>query len=763
MKLKHIILSICILLSISAQSQTKSNPKKQAERPKIGLVLSGGGAKGSAHIGVLKYFEEIGLPIDYVTGTSMGSIIGGMYSLGYSANELDTLISNLDWSIYMSNNISRDKMSSDDRIRKSTYLLTIPFNFKDGESDHIFTGIDRHDFLSSLPSSFIDGSKLTNLFNGLCVGYQDSMSFNDLPIPFACVATNIRDGKEVVLRSGSMPIAMRASMAIPGVFEPVRINGMHLVDGGLVNNIPVDVCKEMGADILIGIEVNDEVVVGDDQLKSLPQLALQLVNITGEEKAEKNRKLCDIYIHPNIKGYNTLSFEKESIDTLIQRGYQAARQYKDVLLALKEQIDSYGPIAQTHKAPKARSIANEYIIINSVNFSDNIGKQEGNWLCRKGKLKEGTIIKGEDIEKAIETYKGTGSYSEVTYKIKQVENENANDTLEAFDINLRLRKSEPHSIGFGFRYDTEESASVLLNISLNHNRLTGAKLDFTTKLGYNPYINTTFTWANRGTNKISASYEFYSADFKTYVNEDDLENINFRSNRFSIYISEFHLFSFNGALGVRCTILPHIKFPFINNEATDDFNFGPFLRAQFDNMDNAFFAMHGSKTTLDANLNFGRDKQERFGSVQFSWESYFTPNDWRITLIPQIYISDIIGTNNQLINSNFVGGSFAGRYLNQQLPFVGSLYTNMTNNFTAIARFDVRVRLFKRHYASGICNYLRHSDKIEKFFTNGESFDNWGFGLKYTLDSHIGPISLEGQWSDLTHKFSAYFSLGYKF
>lgn len=243
MKLKHIILSICILLSISAQSQTKPNPKKQAERPKIGLVLSGGGAKGSAHIGVLKYFEEIGLPIDYVTGTSMGSIIGGMYSLGYSANELDTLISNLDWSIYMSNNISRDKMSSDDRIRKSTYLLTIPFNFKDGESDHIFTGIDRHDFLSSLPSSFIDGSKLTNLFNGLCVGYQDSMSFNDLPIPFACVATNIRDGKEVVLRSGSMPIAMRASMAIPGVFEPVRINGMHLVDGGLVNNIPVDVCK----------------------------------------------------------------------------------------------------------------------------------------------------------------------------------------------------------------------------------------------------------------------------------------------------------------------------------------------------------------------------------------------------------------------------------------------------------------------------------------------------------------------------------------
>ena len=762
MKLKHIILSICILLTVSAQSQNKSNPKNQAERPKIGLVLSGGGAKGSAHIGVLKYFEEIGLPVDYVAGTSMGAIIGGMYSLGYSANELDTLIANLDWSIYMSNNISRDKMSSDDRIRKSTYLLTIPFNFKDGESDHIFTGINEHALVSSLPSSFIDGSKLTNLFNGLCVGYQDSISFDSLPIPFACVATNIRDGKEVVLRGGSMPIAMRASMAIPGVFEPVRINGKHLVDGGLVNNIPVDVCKEMGADIVIGIEVADEVVVGDDQLKSLPQLALQLVNITGEEKAEKNRKLCDIYIHPNIKPYNTLSFEKSSIDTLIQRGYQAAKQYKDVLLDLKEQIDAYGPAKQTCKAPKARSINNDYIIINSVNFSDNIGQQEGNWLCRKGKLKEGKIIKGEDIEKAIEAYKGTGSYSEVTYTIEQVENENANDTIQAFDINLKLKKSEPHSLGFGFRYDTEESASVLLNISLNRNRLTGPKLDFTTKLGYNPYINTTFTWASRGVNKISASYEFYTADFKTYITEDDLENFNLRSNRFSIYISEFHLFSFNGALGVRCNILPHIKSPFLN-ETTDDFNFGPFFKAQYDDMDNAFFALHGSKITLNADMNFGKNDQERFGNLFFSWESYFTPNDWRITLIPQIYVNDIIGTNNQYINNNFVGGLIAGRYLNQQLPFVGSLYTNMVNNFAGIARFDVRFRLFKRHYVSGICNYMRHSDKIENYFDSNESFDNWGFGLRYTIDSHIGPISLDGQWSDLTHSFSAYFSLGYKF
>ncbi len=762
MKFKYIVLSICILLSVTAQSQTNSSPKNQSERPKIGLVLSGGGAKGSAHIGILKYLEEIGLPIDYIAGTSMGSIIGGMYSLGYSANELDTLIANLDWNIYMSNNISRDKMSSEDRHLKSTYLLTIPFNFIDGESKHIFTGIDQHALLSSLPSSFIDGSKLTNLFNSLCVGYQDSISFDNLPIPFACVATNIRDGKEVVMRSGRMPIAMRASMAIPGVFEPVRINGMHLVDGGLVNNVPVDVCKAMGADIVIGIEVADEVVVGDDQLKSLPQLALQLVNITGEEKAEANRKMCDIYIHPNIKGYNTLSFDKSSIDTLIQRGYQAAKQNEEVLLALKQQIDAYGPIEHTHTRPKARYIDDDYIIINSINFGDNISQRESNWLRRKSNLEEGAIIKGEEIESAIETFKGTGSYSEVTYTIKEAENEKANDTIEAFDLNLKLKKSEPHTLGFGFRYDTEESASVLLNINLNRNRLTGIKLDFTTKLGYNPYINTTLTWANRGVNKISVSYAYHSTDFKTYIDKDHLENVFFRSNKFCIYISEFHLFKFNVAAGFQYTILPHIKLPNLNS-VLDDYYFGPYFRAQYESTDNAFFANHGTKVTLNGDMNFGKNKQERYGDILLSWKSYFTPGDWRITLVPQIYINEIIGNNILDISHNFVGGANAGRYLDHQLPFVGSLFTNKTKNFTTIARFDVRFRLFRKHYITGTCNYLRHSDKILKYFNSSEAHDNWGYGLKYTIDTGVGPISLEGQWSDLTKSFLAYFSLGYYF
>ena len=219
----------------------------------MGVVLGGGGAKGASHIGALKYIEEMGIPIDYVAGTSMGSIIGGLYAMGYSPDELTRLISNMNWSEYIGNKIDRSSMSQETRERNSTTLVNVSFNL-----NTLFDNDPNTKFINSLPSAYVNNSSLINLFNDLCIGYQEDMDFNDLPIPFACVATNIVTGEEVVFRNGNVPTAMRASMAIPGVFSPVSIGDMVLVDGGLVNNFPADVLKEMGADIIIGVEVTSE-------------------------------------------------------------------------------------------------------------------------------------------------------------------------------------------------------------------------------------------------------------------------------------------------------------------------------------------------------------------------------------------------------------------------------------------------------------------------------------------------------------------------
>ncbi|MBO6027140.1 MAG: patatin-like phospholipase family protein, partial [Bacteroidales bacterium] len=456
---KVYLLIATLLVSLVAQAQT--NTTIQPPRLKVGVVLGGGGAKGASHIGVLKYIEEMGIPVDYVAGTSMGSIIGGFYALGYTPDELTELISGMNWSEYIGNKIDRSMMSEEMRQRNSTLMLQVPFN-----AESLFDHDPNSKFISQLPSAYVNNSSLVNLFNDLCIGYQENMDFNDLPIPFACVATDMITGKEVVLRSGSMPTAMRASMAIPGVFSPVTIDGKVLVDGGLVNNFPADVLRDMGADIIIGIEVTSTKDVTINDLKSLPQVFLRLVTNSTSAKRVENRKLCDVHIIPDISGFGMLSFTPDAIDTLVGRGYKKASEYHDQLLSIKKAVDASAghPVSKTLRAPHAKNLDKESVLIRSITFN-NVNPREGNWLIRKGSLKVNQAYSEADIEHAIKIYRGTGCFDEITYQIKECDSIHQNDQLsEAYDLNIDMKYAKPHVFGMGVRYDTEEGAALLLHV-----------------------------------------------------------------------------------------------------------------------------------------------------------------------------------------------------------------------------------------------------------------------------------------------------------
>ena len=329
-KVFFLILILATSVLLQAPNDTIRPP-----RLKVGVVLGGGGAKGAAHIGVLKYIEEMGIPVDYVAGTSMGSIIGGLYALGYTPDELTQLIADMNWSEYIGNKIDRSLMTEEMRQRNSSMVLQVPFSH-----ESLFDRNSNSTFISQLPSAYVNNSSLVNLFNDLCVGYQEEMDFNDLPIPFGCVATDMITGEEVVLRSGSVPTAMRASLAIPGVFSPVTIGDKVLVDGGLVNNFPADVLKEMGADIIIGVEVTSTKDVTADDLKSLPQVFARLLITSTSAKRQENRNLCDVHIVPDISGFGMLSFTPEAIDTLVGRGYKRASEFRNQLLSIKKAVDA---------------------------------------------------------------------------------------------------------------------------------------------------------------------------------------------------------------------------------------------------------------------------------------------------------------------------------------------------------------------------------------------------------------------------------------
>lgn len=346
-------------------------------RSRVAVVLSGGGAKGMAHIGVLRVLEKAGIPIDIITGTSMGALIGGLYSIGYDAATLDSLVKVQDWKTLLSDKVDVRNQSLAERDKQNTYILSRPLS------------INRK--ARNAAGGLITGINLSQLFTRLTVGYHDSINFADLPIPFACVATNIVDNTEYDMYGGNLSNAMRASMAIPGVFTPVRKDSMVLVDGGLRNNYPADIAKRMGADIIIGVSVQSDNRTAAE-LKSGPDILMQIVDINCKNKFDENWAITDIPIKVNVKGYSSASFTRAAIDTLIARGEYAAMQQWDKLKALKSKLDAEG---LTYTPRKTRSVptSSELVIrIDSVCF-DSIMPSDRNYIVSNTSLPKATACR----------------------------------------------------------------------------------------------------------------------------------------------------------------------------------------------------------------------------------------------------------------------------------------------------------------------------------------------------------------------------------
>ncbi len=289
-----------------------------SRHPKIGLVLGGGGARGAAEVGVLKVLEEKGIRPDYIAGTSIGAIVGGLYACGYSADELDTMFRGQEW-LSLIGDRNRDlRKSIIDERDGVTYLFGFPISgsTKKTETDESALGI-------------LGGTNITLLLDSLTKQYDGIESFDDLPIPFRCVAVDLKRQKEVIMDSCELELAMRASISIPGAFKPVKWKGMVLVDGGMLNNLPVDVVRAMGADIVIAVDL--EQTQHEERNFSLKDtfgiggILDWAVSRPDWKKNKANREDADIYINPQLAEYGVSSFGQESISTMIERGEKAAR------------------------------------------------------------------------------------------------------------------------------------------------------------------------------------------------------------------------------------------------------------------------------------------------------------------------------------------------------------------------------------------------------------------------------------------------------
>ena len=748
-------------------------------RPTVALVLSGGGAKGAAHVGVIRRIEELGIPVDMVLGTSMGGLVGALYSLGYTPDQLDEIVSNVDWEWAFSDKLSREFISYEDMKYREKYMLSIPFFYEKDYfeakmqhdmrygvmrklHDDFHIGADsptgmallKRNLLGSLPSGYIYGQNVNNLISSLTVGYQDSLDFKDFPKPFVCIAADMVSGKAKIWHSGKINQAMRSTMSIPGLFAPVKVDGMVLVDGGLRDNYPTSLAKEMGADIIIGVDLSQGRRAYTD-VNNIADIISQGIDMLGLEAFEQNVSIPDVKIKPDLRGYNMMSFNPVAIDTIKARGYAAAMANDSLLRAVAKRT------ALSDEMTSKKSAVGYKLDSLMISEVDILGvlPREKEMLKQRFHLKFDKKISRADLDRIIDNIYGTQSYDYVTYELLGSD--------DPYKLVLTCKKGPIHQFGLGVRADTEEIVSVLLNVGINAHKMYGHAFDFTGRISANPSLTVRWSYdaPKMPTLNVAAS-----------VRWTDLGLLNLWENRLSLgylntkqelYLSNLNWKLFDMRVGARNELIriKNIK----SSQIIGDYDFSQldndfitaFAEGRADTFDDGYFPDKGFTAGASYGWTFGGfpHKFNNFHTVTAD-AKVVVPGGKVFAFIPSFNARFLFGNDVPVAYFNAMGGSMPGRYVDQQMPFIGVNNLSAMKNILTVFRTDFRFKVLKNNYVTAIVNYARDCDRL-KDYAVGDGY--FGAALEYSYDTIFGPLSFNVHWSNLTNVVGIYLSAGFSF
>ncbi len=432
--MKNSYLFVCLffvgLIGVWGKAAAFQQKGESGDRPKIGLVLSGGGAKGMAHVGVIRAMEKAGIRPDFVVGTSMGSVVGGLYAMGYSADELEQIIRSIDWDLIISNRVSFQNIAFEEKEYYNRYLLEFPI--RNGKI--------------SLPSGLIEGQMLSEVLHYYTWPARKYRSFDEFPIPFRCIATDISTGEPIIFKEGYLHDALRSSIAIPTAFTAFQLDDTMVVDGGVVDNFPVDVIKEMGADFVIGVNVSDEDFIKAEELEGFAAILMQLSMAKSLNKTVENIRMTDIYIKPDLGPYGTASFG--DFDAILKIGDQTGEKFYP---QFKQVADSLGLSDYAQGIGlEARSIQFESIsVIGNSLFPTSL-------ILSKLGLKAGDEVTRDQVEDGINRVFGTNGFYKVDYSLVPV-------SEEIYALQIRVKEKPARLLNTSVHFDNQFSAGILLN------------------------------------------------------------------------------------------------------------------------------------------------------------------------------------------------------------------------------------------------------------------------------------------------------------
>ena len=773
-------------LAITKMRARMDSIRRTEHRPTVAVILAGGGARGMAHLGVLKYMEEQGIPVDMVGGTSMGGLVSGLYAMGYDAGYLDSLVRAIDWTVLMSDKVPDSYSTYKRRHDKERFGIFLPFHYEQEDRvskiqrERVFRkAMSKTDTRSSdmsdeavmkarmeMPDGYLFGFNVRNTLSSVSVGYQDSICFQDLPIPFFCVATDMVSMKEKNWTSGSLVDAMRSTMAIPFYFRPVRTEGQVLSDGGTRNNFPVDIARAMGADIVIGSEM--PVHREASELNSLGVLAMQNITMMSSDAARQTRGMTDVLLGHELPGYNMLSFDDESVSNIIRMGYEKAVEHKEEFAGVVEKI---GKRYYKHQAARpARDISKGPVLIGELRI-EGVSQEEQKYLLRPFRLIRSPYYGKREIDAIISQLYGTRAFESVTWRLSGAE--------EPYTLIFECQKGQIHEIGANVHVDDDERVSIGAFLGLGTRRLYGWRFQAETKLGSNTVLNLEGSYKPlRILPTFGVAWKTTYQDF-SYWYDGLTSKINALHSNLDLFVEDSQMTFGRIRMGLSYLMEPYEEFLdlTVNWKGWDMQSHWTSAFGQFrlDTFNDGYFPTQGWRLDLHTRYMFTgyssyMDSKESDEVLEGKVPPYFVgmgslslaKTFGRFTIRPILYGGYSSQEHGKMAipHALAVGGVMEGRYVEDQIPFFGfPTGVRVYDDFVGTAQLDLRYRLSHKSNATLRAGVFQNAPHFGAMFSAPAAY---AFGAEFGLKTIIGPLTLGASWCDLTG-FGVSFSFGFNF
>ena len=745
MNTRYLLTIILILGVFGAQSQT-------GPRPKIGLTLSGGGAKGLAHIGILKAIDSAGLKVDYITGTSMGSIIGSLYAVGYSADSIEHIIRKLNWELLFNNQSSLRSLFMDEKDEYNKYTVELPW-------------VNRR---FQLPSGVLEGQELWLKLSEIYFPVYNQKDFSRFSIPFKCIGTDVGNGDAVVMSKGEITSAIRSSMAIPSFFTAVDYEGKRLIDGGVVRNFPVRDVKEMGANIVIGSNVASG-LLSSDKVRNAIQVLLQVAFFHEAADNKQEIAMCDIYVPVNLDKFSVGNFTQAN--DILNAGIEEGRRLYPRLKRLADSLNAlYGPGPFTaNRLPAVHPVKISAIEINGLEHTTT------DFFVHTMDFSLDRTYTAQELSRKVRSVFGTRYYTRIVYSLQPQDDGTAKIIFNVTESPLTYAK-------IGLHYNRFSGISAIFNLTARNFFITNSRSLVTLNIGENFRMKAEhLQYIGRRKNfsiNLSTQYDRFDVTTYTTYKQDGLYRQQYLNLDSRVQYSTERNLVFG--LGYRFEWL-HYK-PAIFNSAfqfNGSNNFPTsYLYIGHNSLDKTVYPRRGIKLTAEGDWVFTQDPNVTFflngqpanpdsfrvtshtyPRVIFNVNSYI-PVTGKTTL--ELMMQSGINFNYQrnIMNEFSIGG--LTRLFHNQVLFAGlqegSLYSPSMASFQTGLRYEV----FLNTYITGRANILFNNFVSKSAFFQNPDFLS-GYSLTFGYNFALGPLEFSLMYCDQSRKIGSYVNIGIPF